>query len=368
MVVIWILIGIQGNGYGDFTPVNERTQQVRDAIVAAVPEATSVSDVTETHLSTITELNLRAKGIANLQSGDFSGMTALTNLNLYGNNLINLPNGIFNGLTALTTLRLGRNTVDPMPIIVLLEDAGQNQYKVAIPTGAPFEVTFPINVTNDGITNEVTTITISTGSVESELFNISSTEAASATQIVEIGTLPTLPRNHYGYTFARSNVCNRTPAVQRAILNAISGVNECREVTDAHLANIHTLNLEYAGLSELRSGDFSGLTSLNTLYLGNNSLTTLPADIFSDLSNLRDLYMQDNALNSLPEDVFSSLSSIRQLNLHSNNLTVLPKDLFSGLPSLTQIFINDNQLTTLDPNLFSNVPTLRYLYLNEGCA
>ena len=366
LFVIWILIGIQGMVYGDVTPVNERTQQVRDAIVASVTEASTAEDVTETQLASITELNLRNKEISTLQSGDFSGMTALTNINLYDNNLYNLPDRIFHGLTALTTLRLGRNEVDPMPLVVYLEEVGQDQFKVVIPTGAPFDISFPINVISDGTTSVATNITISTGSLESELFTISFPQDTTVTQYFEIGTLPTLPRNHYGYTFARSTACHRTPAVRRAILNAISGVDECREVTDEHLSSIHTLNLEYAGLSELRSDDFSGLTSLRTLYLGNNNLTTLPAGIFSDLSNLRDLYIQANNLNSLPESVFSSLSSVRLLSLHNNELTTLPKDLFSGLPSLTQVFLQDNHLTTLDADIFSNAPTISNLYLNNN--
>ena len=354
-----------GTANSDVTPVTDRTQAVQDAIVAAVPNIDAAADVTETHLTAITDLNLRNKGITELKSGDFSGMTALTNLNLYSNLLSNLPDGIFEGLTALTTLRLGSNSVDPMPLIVRIQKNEDEQFKAVISTGAPFDITLPINTTNNGVTSEATTITIPIGNVESALFTVA-TANPSGTPIVAIGTLPGLPRNHYGYTFALSTACHRTLQVRRAIVAAVPGVDDCRDVTDAHLAAIQTLNLEYAEISTLNSDDFSGLTSLSTLYLGNNNLTTLPADIFSGLSSLTALYIQNNKLNSLPEDVFSSLSSIRQLNLHSNQLTSLPKNLFSGLKSLTQIFLNDNKLTTLDPDIFSNVSTLKYLYLNNN--
>ena len=354
-----------GTANSDVTPVTDRTQAVQDAIVAAVPNIDAAADVTETHLTAITNLNLRNKGITELQSGDFSGLTGLTNLNLYGNELSSLPDGIFEDLTALTTLRLGSNSVDPMPLIVTLQKTEDDQFKAVMSTGAPFDITLPINTTNNGATSEATTITIPIGNVESALFTVTTTNP-SGTPIVAIGTLPGLPRNHYGYTFALSTACHRTPEVRRAIVAAVPGVTDCSEVTDAHLAAIQTLSLEGAGILTLSSDDFSGLTSLSTLYLGNNNLTTLPADIFSGLSSLTDLYIQNNKLNSLPEDVFSSLSSIRQLNLHSNQLTSLPKNLFSGLPSLTQIFLNDNKLTTLDPDIFSNVSTLKYLYLNNN--
>ena len=133
---------IHSTSYADITPVSDRTSQVRDAIVAAVPNIDTAADVTETHLATITSLNLRAKSISALKSGDFSGLTGLTDLNLYGNQLSNLPNGIFEGLTALTTLRLGGNTVDPMPITVSLEKVGDNQFKAVAPIGAPFDIVY----------------------------------------------------------------------------------------------------------------------------------------------------------------------------------------------------------------------------------
>ena len=368
--VIYVLLSllmvliIHATSYADVTSVSERTPQVQDAIVAAAGVNTA-TDVTETHLAAITTLNLRAKGITALKSGDFSGMTGLTNLNLYNNELSSLPNGIFKGLTALTTLRLGNNSVDPMPLIVRIEKNEDEQFKAVISTGAPFDISLPINTTNNGVTSEATTVTIPIGNVESAPFTVTTTNP-SGTPIVAIGTFPRLPRNHYGYTFARSTACHRSPQVRDAITAAVPGVSDCRDVTDAHLAAIQTLNLEFAGISTLKSDDFSGLTSLRTLYLGNNNLTTLPEDIFSELSNLRDLYIQNNKLTSLPEDVFSSLSSIIQLNLHRNQLTSLPKNLFSGLKSLTQIFLNDNKLTTLDPDIFSNVSTLKYLYLNNN--
>ena len=44
-------------------PVDERTQQVQDAIVAAVDGVSAAADVTDTHLAAITTLNLRSKGI-----------------------------------------------------------------------------------------------------------------------------------------------------------------------------------------------------------------------------------------------------------------------------------------------------------------
>ena len=63
-------------------PVKDRTTQVRDAIVAAVPGVSNADDVTEAHLAAITELNLQSKAITALKTGDFSGLTGLETLYL----------------------------------------------------------------------------------------------------------------------------------------------------------------------------------------------------------------------------------------------------------------------------------------------
>ena len=47
-------------------PVSDRTPQVRDAIVAAVPDVDAAADVTKSHLAAITSLNLRGKIISAL--------------------------------------------------------------------------------------------------------------------------------------------------------------------------------------------------------------------------------------------------------------------------------------------------------------
>ena len=258
------------------TPVSERTLQVRDAIVAAVPGINSADDVTEAHLAAITVLNLNGRNITALKVGDFDGLTsleelrlynnqlttlpedifdgltALTTLRLYGNQLstlpedifdelialttlqlglnrfttlpssifdgltkltdlrmignqfITLPDSIFDGLTALTTLYLGDNAVNPLPLTVSLEKVGEDGFKATAPTGAPFAIVLPISVTNGSISGGATTLTIPAGSVESEPLTITRTLGATYATTVNIGTLPSLPANHSGYTLVKS--------------------------------------------------------------------------------------------------------------------------------------------------------------------
>ena len=262
--------------------VSDRTPEVRDAIVAAVPNIGDAGDVTDTHLAAITELNLRAMGITTLEMGDFSGLTGLTNLNLYGNMLNRLPMGIFDGLTALTTLRLGGNLVDPMPLIVSLQQVDANQYQAIIPAGAPFDIVVPI---------DATTVTIPQGSMKSDAFTV--------TGVPVIGALPMLPANHFGYTFSKSTACNCTSQVAAAIAVAVPGVTDCQNVTEIDIASITALDLSNKSITSLRADDFAGLLSLTTLDLRNNQLSNLPDGIFSGLTSLTTLQLAGNTVAPL---------------------------------------------------------------------
>ena len=264
-------------------PVSQRTTQVRDAIVAAVPNVSDAADVTDTHLAVITSLNLRDAGITALNTGDFAGLTGLTSLNLYGNMLSGLPYSIFDGLTALTTLRLGGNLVDPMPLIVSLQQVAAGQFKAIISEGAPFDMTIPINSS---------TVTISKGSTESATFT--------STTNVSIGVLPSLPANHFGYILAKSAICNRTSQVAEAIAASVPNVTGCNNVTEVDLARITSLNLSSMSITSLASDDFAELLSLTTLDLSNNQLTSLPDGIFADLTSLNQLNLSGNSVSPLP--------------------------------------------------------------------
>ena len=264
-------------------PVSDRTPAVRNAIVAAVTGVTAAADVTATHLAAITSLDLRADGITALKTGDFSGLTGLTSLNLYGNMFTRLPVGIFEGLTALRTLRLGGNLVDPMPLIASLQQVDANQFQAIIPTGAPFDIVLPIGTMM---------ITIPKGSIKSAPF----TAAAS----VEIGALPGLPPNHFGYILAKSTTCNRTLQITDAITAAVPGITDCRNVREIDLATITSLNLNNKSVTSLLNGDFAGMFSLTSLDLRNNQLSSLPDGIFSGLTRLTTLQLSGNTVDPLP--------------------------------------------------------------------
>ena len=90
-------------------PVSQRTQQVQDAIVDAVPDVWNADEVTPEHLAAITRLDIAYRGITSLKSGDFNGLTGLTWLTLEGNSISDIAS--LKGLTALTYLNLGGNSI-----------------------------------------------------------------------------------------------------------------------------------------------------------------------------------------------------------------------------------------------------------------
>ncbi len=90
-------------------PIRERTQQVRDAIVAAVPDVDSADDVTAAQLAKITSLSMGGLEITSLKSGDFDGLTSLTGL--YMNNTSISDISELSKLTSLTSLNLERNSI-----------------------------------------------------------------------------------------------------------------------------------------------------------------------------------------------------------------------------------------------------------------
>ncbi len=339
-------------------PVADRTLQVRDAILEAIPTVYDATQVTATHLASITGLNLRNKGISTLKIGDFSGLAALTNLNLYGNQLSSLPVGTFDGLGALTTLRLSGNVVDPLPLIVSLQQVRDSEYRAIIPTGAPFPIYLPITVTDGSISGGLTSVVIPQGSRHSAVFTVVGTTAK-----VSIGMLPALPRNHFGYVLAQSTTSSRTEQVANAIAAAI-GVSDSRSVTETDLATIIGLDLSGTSITTLKVGDFADMVSLTSLTLSNNALTTLPAGIFDDTPSLNSITLANNQLSSLPAGVFTGLSSLSTVDLSGNGITSLLGGTFSGLSALTTLNLSNNKLSTLPAGIFEGLTSLNQLSLS----
>ena len=132
--------------------------------------------------------------------------------------------------------------------------------------------------------------------------------------------------SHESVITIKEGVCDRTSAVEQAILDALSmQSSECAEVTDAHLALITgPFDLSGSAVASLESRDFMGLSALTGLNLDNSTMTALPTEVFSGLGSLTSLSLQDGDLASLDARVFDSLSNLATLDFSGNDLAALP--------------------------------------------
>ncbi len=165
-------------------------------------------------------------------------------------------------------------------------------------------------------------------------------------------------------------VCNRTPAVSAAIVQALRHrripVEGCAEVTEERLREISWLDVSGRAIRELRSGDFAGLVNLHGLFLEHNALTELPAGVFSGLDSLVRLGVRKNPLRSLRPDVFDGLARLEQLLLSEIELTALPPGVFNGLGALEFLELRKNKLTALPADIFDGLARLEWLFFDEN--
>ena len=103
-------------------------------------------------------------------------------------------------------------------------------------------------------------------------------------------------------------VCNRTLQVSDVITATVPGIDDCRNVSDVHLAMITTLDLRLQSITSLHSGDLAGLLSLTSLNLSDNQLSSLPEGIFSDLRTLTTLNLSGNTVDPITHSCNDSKS------------------------------------------------------------
>ena len=303
-----------------------RTEQVRDAIVAAIDGVSDCADVTTAQLAGVTYLGIPYMGIRSLQSDDFSGLTALTGIRLDNNELSSLPPGVFTGLTSLTGLYLYDNALSSLPDDVFTDLTSLEK----------------LQLQNNALS-----------SLPDDVF----TGLTALTQIIlQNNALSSLPDDPFTgltalqYLRLQENQLGSLPA------GAFTG-----------LTALERIYLEDNALSSLPDDPFTGLTALVFLHLNDNALSSLPDDPFTGLTALQDLRLYNNALSSLPADVFTGLTALKNLWLDGNELSLLPADMFTGLTALTHLWLQENQLGSLPAGVFTDLTELWVLdlYGNE---
>ena len=182
-------------------------------------------------------------------------------------------------------------------------------------------------------------------------------------------TIPEVPgyglgENTSATVTINEGVCDRTAKVRTAILDKLSGISDCAQVTDTDLSGITgALDLTGQSMTELQARDFRGLTGLQQLRLSDNSLASLPEGVFDGLTSLEQLRLSNNSLASLHEDVFDGLTGLQELRLSNNSLTSLHEDVFDGLTGLQELRLSNNSLASLHEDVFNGLTGLQDLRL-----
>ena len=346
-------------------------------------------------LSGLENLNLNSNSLEDVSTGEFNDLTGLKDLRLAGNSLgelpydvfhsspdlqtlhlysaglNDLPDGLFYGLANLENLVLHSNPGAPFTVAATLEDMESGRVAIKVLEGAPFEMEVALSV--EGGTLSATTVTIDGGNHESEKITVSS---SSGNEDVTISVLSaTFQDGSFdgiqadvgdSLTVSFLGICGRTQEVRDAILALLSGVSDCADVTDVHLAGIGKLVVNFTSATSIKSGDFAGLTSMTWLQLGGSSyIRAVPEDVFDGLANLQRLYLNLN-LTALPEDVFDGLTSLQILVLGANQIRALPEDVFDGLTSLTDLRLHNNQLSSLHKDVFDGLSSLENIVLSTN--
>ena len=327
-----------------------RTEQVRDAILAKLWDTNDCSLVTSVQLQSLRgELDLRDSGIDSLLVEDFRYLTNLEILYLDYNTLSGLPDGVFDSLTNLWLLRLSGNDLSTLPDGVF---DNLTNLEVLDLSWSFFLTTLP-----DGVFDNLTNL---------EYLDLS------------VNYLSALPDGAFDNLTNLNNLYldgNDLSALADGIFDNLTsleqldlGGNDLSALADGifdSLTSLERLDLGGNDLSTLPEGIFDGLTSLQRLDLGGNDLGTPPEGIFDDLTGLEYLSLRANGLSTLPDSVFDNLTELRSLDLTRNAFSALP-DAFDNLPKLWLLRLGWNGLSTLPEGVFDNLTNLQSLYLNDN--
>ena len=285
-----------------FTPVSERTQQVKDAIVATVPGVNRAEDVTATHLAAITSLSLANKGITSLKAGDFDGFTSLLVIDLNNNSISNIPD--LEALTSLRSLYLSNNSISDISALEALTSLRS------------------LYLDN----NSISDISALDGLTLLIYLSLNNNSISNIPDLDDLTSLKYLLLNN----------------------NSISDISALDDLT-----SLTELRLNNNSISDISALD--GLTSLAALYLNNNSINNISA--LDDLTSLATLYLNNNSISDI--SALEDLTSLKYLLMNSNSISDISA--LEDLTSLLAIDLNNNSIS--DVSALEGLTSLAGLYV-----
>ena len=223
--------------------VCDRTEQVRDWIIAQIPGVDNCAAVTAEHLAGISgNIDLEGRGIRALQIGDFLGLSVYERVDLSNNQMEALPAGVFHGFGGRVRLDLSYNQLNQLE---------------SLPAGVFSGLSIGF-------------LDLSNNELERLPAGVFSSLRVSGNLSLHNNQLETLPAGVFSGLIVYSG---------------------------------GDLDLSNNRLESLPAGVFSGLR-VSYLRLSNNQLESLPAGVFSGLRVDEHLDLSRNRLESLPAGVF----------------------------------------------------------------
>ncbi len=389
------------------TLVNERTQQVQDAIVATVDGIDSADDITATHLAAITALNLSGKSISSLKSSDFDGLTALTSLRLSENSLSDIS--VLSGLTSLTSLRLDDNSISDISVLsgltalTTLYLDNNSISDISVLSGLTALTTLYLNgnsasdisavsglttltildlgdnsisdiSTISGLTsltrlwlydNSISDISVLSGLTSLTRLDLSNNSISDVSALEDLTSLRNLFLS--GNSITDYGPLRRLVAaieVDGGSLNldikippvTITPVNErTQQVQDAIVATVDGID----SADDITATHLAAITALN---LSGKSISSLKSSDFDGLTALTSLRLSSNSISDI--SVLSGLTSLTELRLDENSISDISA--VSGLTALTKLYLDYNSIS--DISVLSGLTALTELYLSGNSA
>ena len=308
-------------------PLYGRTQQVQNAIVAAVPGVNSAVNVTAAHLAAITYLGLYNKNIASLKTSDFNGLTSLTALDLSFNSISNISP--LENLTTLTGLDLSANSISD---ISPLEDL-TNLKILRLWNNSISDISVLENLTN------LTGLSLSYNSIS----DVSALK--DLTNLTVLGL--------YGNSIEDISPLKKLTALTRLGLtgNSVSDISTLEGLTDLTWLDLHSNSI--SDLSPLED-----LTNLTYLRLTGNSVSDISA--LEDLTALTELMIWHNSIEDISP--LEELTSLTKLSLSWNSISDISP--LENLTNLTWLAIGKNSISNV--SALENLTSLKTLALFEN--
>ena len=339
-------------------PLSDRTPQVRDAIVRAVPGVNNANDVTAAHLAAIRQLGLSSRKISSLKTGDFNGLTALFNLRLHRNSITDISplEDLTSGSLVFLILDENKITdISPLGSLTSLVTLGLDDNSIsdisALENLTALRMLTLGNSVVNGIlvgNNKITDI--------SPLEGLTSITWLTLTKnsISDISPLEGLTKLTHLHLFD-NKITDISPledltALEQLLLdgNKITNISVLENLT-----KLRNLTLDGNKITDISV--LEGLTSLVLLGLGNTSISDI--SVLENLTKLRYIHLDGNSISDI--SVLENLTKLTKLYLNNNSITDISA--LEGLTSLTKLYLDGNSIS--DVSVLAGLTSLETLRL-----